>query len=337
MSEKRKRSAVWESFHFSPKKSHVICNLCDAKIVYGRSTSSMNKHLIGVHKRESGNTGKEQKQTQNKDLEAASTSSNSQARITDCFKRRTIFPQSRQVKITNLITNVVSENALPLHFTESASFKKLMNYLEPDYRVPCYETIVQNLKRDEKEIKDMVIAELKEATHVSLTTDAWTSNSNASYLALTASYLTTQWAIRSPVLDTIFLEERHTGDYLASEIKSSILNWHIYEKIVAIVHDNGSNIRHVASLRNDQWVDVPCAAHTLQLCVNAATGLNTADSTNPVAKCIHAASRLVGHFNHSVLATNELLKRQETMLESTTKNTIGKFYKKISIHPSIFT
>lgn len=334
MSEKRKRSAVWESFHFSPKKSHVICNLCDAKIVYSRSTSSMNKHLSGVHKRESGNIGStlniDKDQTQNKDFGAANTNSHSQPRITDCFKRRSRLPQSRQVKITNLITNVVSENALPLHFTESASFKKLMNYLEPDYKVPCYETIVQNLKRDETEIKEMISNELKEATHVSLTTDAWTANNNASYLALTASYITTDWAIRSPVLDTIFLEERHTGDYLASEVKSSILNWQIYEKIVAIVHDNGSNIRHVASLINDKWVDVSCSAHTLQLCVNAATGLNTADSTNPVAKCIHAASRLVGHFNHSVLATNELLKRQEIMLQRHEfESTTGKFCKEI--------
>nr|CAI5851086.1 unnamed protein product [Callosobruchus analis] len=222
-----------------------------------------------------------QETIEHKQSGAIVTRSHSQPRITDCFKRRTKLPQSRQAKITNLVINVVSENALALHFTESASFKKLMNYLEPDYK---------------EEIKELVAKELKEATYVSLTTDTWTSNNNVSYLALTD--ITTDWVIRSPVLDTIFLEERHTGGYSASE--------NIYGKIVAIVHGNGSNIRHVASLINSKCV--PCAAHTLQLCVNGATGLSTADSTNPITKCIHAASRLVGHFNHSVLATNELLK-----------------------------
>lgn len=36
-------------------------------------------------------------------------------------------------------------------------------------------------------------------------------------------------------------------------------------------------------------------------------------SSNIISKCVGAASRLVGHFSHSALATVELEKRQEHM------------------------
>ena len=50
-----------------------------------------------------------------------------------------------------------------------------------------------------------------------------------------------------------------------------------------------------------------CVAHKLKLCVEE--GL----SVNAISRAIAAARKLVGHFNHSCLATSELRKRQESM------------------------
>ena len=50
-----------------------------------------------------------------------------------------------------------------------------------------------------------------------------------------------------------------------------------------------------------------CAAHRLQLCVQE--GL----SVSVISQAVGAAIKLVRHFRHSALASNELKKRQEEM------------------------
>ena len=82
-----------------------------------------------------------------------------------------------------------------------------------------------------------------------------------------------------------------------------------YSKVVAVVHNQGSNIRLCGGiLENDVgWDSISCAAHKLQLCVNGA--LNSQQS---IARAV-GARKLVGHFRHSALATGALKKRQVQM------------------------
>lgn len=80
------------------------------------------------------------------------------------------------------------------------------------------------------------------------------------------------------------------------------------------MHDNGSNVVSIARKVDTTWNDVACTAHTLLLCINAATRFNDSSSQNVIARCVFAASRLVTHFHHSTLATSELYKRQEKLL-----------------------
>jgi len=48
------------------------------------------------------------------------------------------------------------------------------------------------------------------------------------------------------------------------------------------------------------------------LCVSASMGTDKV-SNHPISKCVSAASRLVGHFAHSPMATTELMKQQSAM------------------------
>ena len=54
------------------------------------------------------------------------------------------------------------------------------------------------------------------------------------------------------------------------------------------------------------------AEHKLHLAVTGAMGVDKV-SNSTISKCVSAASRLVGHFSHSLLATTELEKRQQQM------------------------
>lgn len=120
--------------------------------------------------------------------------------------------------------------------------------------------------------------------------------------------------MKTPVLETIHLEERHTSEFLAKEIGKALGVWNICEKTVAIVHDNASNVANIAKKINEKYVDIPCAAHTLQLCIKAAMGTNTQTAQHIISRTINAASKLVGHFSHSALATSELMNKQHSML-----------------------
>ena len=76
------------------------------------------------------------------------------------------------------------------------------------------------------------------------------------------------------------------------------------------MHDGASNMRECAALNG--WTDVGCSAHKVHLCVTSAMGIDKVSNT-AISKCVGAASRLVGHFSHSPMATGELQKRQVQM------------------------
>jgi len=84
----------------------------------------------------------------------------------------------------------------------------------------------------------------------------------------------------------------------------------IESKVKAVVHDGASNMRETG--RANKWMDVSCSAHKLHLTVTGAMGVDKV-SNSTISKCVGAASRLVGHFSHSPLATTELEKRQQQM------------------------
>ena len=63
------------------------------------------------------------------------------------------------------------------------------------------------------------------------------------------------------------------------------------------------------------WESLRCNAHCLQLCLKA--GL----SSNGISRLLGASRKLVGHFRHSVVATEEL-KRRQTQMEIGSKKLI---------------
>lgn len=218
---------------------------------------------------------------------------------------------ARKVAINELIAKMISMHNLPIHMVEWQHFRELLKFVEPNFTPPCYETIKILIDEQAKKISKIIKSEIEESTSICLTTDAWTSTSNDSYLAVTASFITSEFDIKTPVLGTIFLDERHTSAYLGEKIEETVGEWGIHEKLTAIVHDNASNITHVGEGLANQAHDVNCAAHTLQLCIQEGMGFNKDE--HPISNTVSAASRLVGRFNHSPMATMELNKRQLAM------------------------
>jgi len=99
---------------------------------------------------------------------------------------------------------------LPLSLVDSEAFREFVNFLEPDYRVPCWQTFTARLDGLKTELAKTVVTELSSALSVAVTTDIWTSITNEPYISLTASYITPEWELRSRTLSNEPIEERHT-------------------------------------------------------------------------------------------------------------------------------
>ena len=111
---------------------------------------------------------------------------------------------------------------------------------------------------------DNVRMELKKklsaASHVTITTDIWTSCQTRSYRCITAHYLTEEWILKSSVLETFEFNNDHTAVHIAKELKRVIDSWGL-ETIVCVVTDNASNM--VAAIRETGWRHLHCFGHTL--------------------------------------------------------------------------
>lgn len=213
---------------------------------------------------------------------------------------------------------------MPLSIVESAAFRKLTLFLEPNYKPMTSEHAKLIIAEQGAAIESRIKEQLKKPDQkIALTTDLWSSINNESFMAVTVSFIDEEWKLYSPVLSTRNLTERHRMDYLVEEMKTIIEKWGIQNNVVAIVHDNAANIKSIARSINEKWLDFGCAAHTFQICISAAMGLNKT-TNHPISKLVNAASKLVGHFHHSNLATQELCKRQELMAPSTSTSSTSE-------------
>uniref|UniRef100_G3N9Y2 HAT C-terminal dimerisation domain-containing protein n=1 Tax=Gasterosteus aculeatus TaxID=69293 RepID=G3N9Y2_GASAC len=159
------------------------------------------------------------------------------------------------------------------------------------------------------------LAKVKEAlkateNKIALTTDAWTSVATEAYLGIACHFISDGWELTSFCLTTMPLEERHTGPNIAAWVEQAVERFEIpTSKIVAVVHDNGSNVALAANILQEKngWVSVCCAGHTLQLVINHAL-------KNPqISKALGASRSLVEHFKRSELAASNLKLKQKQM------------------------
>lgn len=132
--------------------------------------------------------------------------------------------------------------------------------LNPSYKLPSRKTISSNLlPLAYNKILEKVKSEISNVTAVSVTTDAWTSLSNDSYLAITVDFLKdidNDCEMKSFLLDCFQFSERHTAENLAKEIKRVLSEWSLEKNISAVVTDNAANVK--AAIRICGW-NITCA------------------------------------------------------------------------------
>ncbi|XP_055035972.2 E3 SUMO-protein ligase ZBED1-like [Misgurnus anguillicaudatus] len=288
-SSKNKRSGVWN--YFDQNDQHVVCKICQIELSYHNSTSTMRSHMKSKHQTVNIDQSTEERQLP---ITAFTTAGNV----------RPMCTPERAEKTTNLISKMIARDMLPLSFVKGDGFKEVLHFLEPDYNPPSRKTITARIELQ----YECKVSELKttlgKVEFVAITTDSWTSLTTESYVTITCHFIADS-KVKSYVLQTRALEERHSAANLAEHLKTSVEQWGLAGKVVACVHDNASNI--VAANRDVDWESLSCFAHTLQLAIN--DGFKAAS----INRLIGACSKLVGHFHHSTIASNALKQKQRQL------------------------
>ena len=91
----------------------------------------------------------------------------------------------RTETITTLITKMIALDMLPSYMVEGKGFRKLLSFLEPEYKVPSHQTITRRMSKMYEEVKEEMEKTLDEISDVAITTDAWTSLATESYVTVT--------------------------------------------------------------------------------------------------------------------------------------------------------
>ncbi|XP_030227714.1 zinc finger BED domain-containing protein 1-like [Gadus morhua] len=284
--KRSKRSVAWD--HFDLKNGDVHCTHCDAVYKYNSATTTMMYHLKNAHP-----------------TLLAGSSSSSQPTITSVLARRSCDSQ-RADKITKGICKFIQTDMLPISVVEGKGFGNLMDIMEPAYHIPSRRTVTRLIETQYEERKEELFKKLAKAESVALTTDCWTALTAESYITITCHYIGDDWEMNSAVLLTESLPGCHTADCLAEKLNGAVEQWGIEGRVIACVHDNAANIVAANRPTRVSWVSVACFAHTLQLAINDGFALY-------LNRVISAAGKLVGHFNHSTVASKTLQKKQEQM------------------------
>ena len=100
----------------------------------------------------------------------------------------------------------------------------------------------------------------------------------------------------------------HMGEAILESLEKSIEDWSLPKPVPRyVLQDNCSNMR--AAMKTCQnFMDLPCFAHTLQLLINDAV-LKTEGISNMITKC----KKIVSHYHHSI-QSSQLLYTQQRQL-----------------------
>ncbi|XP_054795833.1 zinc finger BED domain-containing protein RICESLEEPER 2-like [Prosopis cineraria] len=292
---KRHKSAVWAHFERLPLdktngEPRAKCKYCPMTIGCDSTrhgTNGMRKHV----KRYPRNPNKANKLAQ-------SLLSGSQLGSSKTFSHH-LF---NQLDCRQAIAIFVILDEMPFNVVEGDGFKEMMRRLEPRFQVPsratvtrdCYKLYLEEARKLKRYFK-------KSQIRVSLTTDTWTSNQNASYMCLTAHWIDEHWTYQKQILNFCVVEN-HKGETIAQEIKKCLLFWSI-DKVFTITVDNASsNDTALASLKGvlRHWNGLVCDGEFLHLrCCAHILNLIVSDGVKDMHKCIEGIRNAIKYVRSS--------------------------------------
>ena len=133
----------------------AICCHCKKELAYCGATTNLRDHLSRIHP--------------SKYCEKKATTK------IDSFVTKTTCSEGHAKKIISLLVEMIVLDLRPAAMVEGRGFRALMNYVEPNYRVPSAMHITSCLEEKYLQAKSILMQMLRDPSHITLTTDIWTS------------------------------------------------------------------------------------------------------------------------------------------------------------------
>ncbi|CAG8751064.1 13610_t:CDS:2, partial [Racocetra fulgida] len=229
---------------------------------------------------------------ENNKCEFSVISESSQTMIVQAFEKIKKYTPTnpKQKNLDHNIAAFIVEELQPFSIIQSQAFKRIIEGLDVQANVLSYDRLKEILINSE----DKVLQNLHEYTfdsaeisHISFTTDMWTSNNGDPYIGLTLHWV--------------------NNNFQAKEMIDNLQLKHI---IVSGTIDNGSNIKScLEKLKRKYGIfNIHCFGYTLQLAINNALK-ECFEITNLIKKC----KDVVSHFSGSPKQKQFLLEAQIEM------------------------
>ncbi|CAG8841213.1 18793_t:CDS:2, partial [Gigaspora margarita] len=258
---------------------------CQTQYIWHGSTTNLVKHLRDVH------------HITKMSLEHSSTEDLKFSQQTIEATLSKPYSALKQRKLTREIITFFISCTLSLSLIENKNFHTLLNSFDPRYKPPCVNTIKNEIINGTKHTTQIIKHMLTQTNTVSLTFDLWTSRAHDSYLGVTCHWISDEFHIYDLILGVIEMGAYKTADDIINSIEPMLEEFGLEgSKILSITTDNGSNVKLAVTqllarlLLSDPIANIFCAAHTLQLSVEA--GLEVAHSL--LIKCKALISLLSG-------------------------------------------
>ncbi|KAM6930914.1 E3 SUMO-protein ligase ZBED1-like [Xenentodon cancila] len=271
-----KRSSVWDIFVKVDDEVH--CTMCDTKLKYRSSTTSMMYHIKNKHPDAVPNDG---------------------------------VSLATHTEVTELICRMIEKDMLPISVVCGEGFRELLAHTVHHFKMPSVGEITRLIEGHFQEKVEELGVQLGKVERVALTADFWTALPFQRYVTISCSFITEDWQGRSAVLQTHKLssseeEELTITEGVAEKLVSTVQGWGIAGKVTACVHNNTESGLSMQACARVTWDYAICFATILQLAVS--NGMS-----GDLVRIIAAAGRLVRHFSHNLLASEALEQKQVQM------------------------
>uniref|UniRef100_A0A6P7GZ57 Zinc finger BED domain-containing protein 1-like n=1 Tax=Diabrotica virgifera virgifera TaxID=50390 RepID=A0A6P7GZ57_DIAVI len=168
-------------------------------------------------------------------------------------------------KIDNAILYFICKDSQPFSVVDNEGFQYLLKVTAPHYKIPSRSTITRWIDDKYDVLSTMLKIKISNVEHVTLTSDIWSDMQMRSFLDVTAHFgVGTEF--QSITLGVYPLDERHTSEYIARDLRRTCNDWGFgNDQVSMVVTDNGPNMVRAVEIAFEKRKHLSCFAHTLNL------------------------------------------------------------------------
>ncbi|CAG8552901.1 12817_t:CDS:2 [Cetraspora pellucida] len=173
--------------------------------------------------------------------------------------------QAKTQKITNHFLDWLIDDMQAFNLVDNLKFHKFIYELNPNYSVPCKNSLNKKMCEFVSIGKNNLIELIKNSMDTFFfTMDLWTQD-HKSYIGITIHWMTPNFEIKQALLTIETFKYPHSGDNIEDCLRKEFQKWNITQKLFGGTTDNDSAMVKVLQQLNINHVH--CVAHTMQLAI----------------------------------------------------------------------